>query len=114
MPRDDLSIDFVKRMPQAEPLDPGIILEDWINRVQNLPEEIQFVQSEVADKDRQYNECVRIIEDRDGKIQNGSRPTEATSQTLRRSFFEPRFARTMLEQISCPRKRLFYTRRCSS
>lgn len=68
MPRDDLSIDFVKRMPQAEPLDPGMILDDWINRVQNLPEEIRFVQEEMADKDRQYSECIRIIDDRDGKI----------------------------------------------
>jgi inhibitor of growth protein 3 len=88
MPRDDLSIDFVKRMPQAEPLDPGIILEDWINRVQNLPEEIQFVQSEVADKDRQYNECIRIIEDRDGKIQkwiktNGSHEPNPKEELLR-------------------------------
>jgi hypothetical protein len=69
MPRDDLSIDFVRRMPQTEPLDPGIILDDWINRVQNLPEEIRFVQDEIADKDRQYNECIRLIEDRDAKIQ---------------------------------------------
>lgn len=69
MPRDDLSIDFVKRMPQGEALDPGVILDDWINRVQNLPEEIRFMEEEVADKDRQYNECLRIIEDRDAKIQ---------------------------------------------
>ncbi|EQK99337.1 zinc finger domain-containing protein [Ophiocordyceps sinensis CO18] len=69
MPRDDLSIDFVKRMPQAEPLDPGLILDDWINRVQNLPEDIRFVQEGIADKDRQYSECIRMIDDRDGKIQ---------------------------------------------
>ncbi|KAG5655038.1 hypothetical protein KAF25_000243 [Fusarium avenaceum] len=88
MPRDDLSIDFVKRMPQAEPLDPGLILDDWINRVQNLPEEIRFMQEEVADKDRQYSECIRTIEDRDGKIQkwiktNGSHEPNPKEDLLR-------------------------------
>ncbi len=88
MPRDDLSIDFVKRMPQAEPLDPGLILDDWINRVQNLPEEIRFMQDEIADKDRQYNECIRTIEDRDGKIQkwiksNGSHEANPKEELLR-------------------------------
>ncbi|KND90310.1 Inhibitor of growth protein 3 [Tolypocladium ophioglossoides CBS 100239] len=88
MPRDDLSIDFVKRMPQAEALDPGVILDDWINRVQNLPEEIRFMQDEFADKDRQYNECIRMIEDRDGKIQkwiksNGSHEPNPKEDLLR-------------------------------
>lgn len=69
MPRDDLSIDFVKTMPQTETLDPAMILDDWINRVANLPEEIRFVQDEIADKDRQYTECIKAIEDRDGRIQ---------------------------------------------
>ncbi|KKF95065.1 Chromatin modification-related protein YNG2 [Ceratocystis platani] len=69
MPRDDLSIDFVKKMPQTEPMDPAVILDEWFNRVQNLPEEVRFIQDEVADKDRQYAECIRIAEDRDGKIQ---------------------------------------------
>src|SRR6478735_8464104 len=89
MPRDDLSIDFVKRMPQAEALDPGLILDDWINRVQNLPEEIRFIQEEVADKDRQYSECLRTIEDRDGKIQkwiktNGSHEPNPKEDLLRK------------------------------
>ncbi|KAH7270466.1 inhibitor of growth proteins N-terminal histone-binding-domain-containing protein [Fusarium redolens] len=89
MPRDDLSIDFVKRMPQAEALDPGLILDDWINRVQNLPEEIRFIQEEVADKDRQYHECLRTIEDRDGKIQkwiktNGSHEPNPKEELLRK------------------------------
>ncbi|KJZ79067.1 hypothetical protein HIM_01218 [Hirsutella minnesotensis 3608] len=88
MPRDDLSIDFVKKMPQAEPLDPGLILDDWFNRVQNLPEEIRFMQEEIADKDRQYNECIRTIEDRDAKIQkwiksNGSLEPNPKEELLR-------------------------------
>lgn len=88
MPRDDLSIDFVRRMPQPETLDPGLILDDWINRVQNLPEEIRFVHEEIAEKDRQFNECVRIIDDRDAKIQkwiktNGSHEPNPKEDTLR-------------------------------
>jgi inhibitor of growth protein 3 len=50
-------------------LDPGQILDEFLNRVQNLPEEIRFIQEEVADKDRQYDQCLKIIEDRDGRIQ---------------------------------------------
>ncbi|KAK5987693.1 Inhibitor of growth protein 4 [Cladobotryum mycophilum] len=93
MPRDDLSIDFVKRMPQAEPLDPGLILDDWINRVQNLPEEIRFIQEEISDKDRQYNECIRMIDDRDAKIQkwiktNGSHEPNPKEDLLRSQIRE--------------------------
>ena len=94
MPRDDLSIDFVhQRMPQAEPLDPSLILDDWINRVQNLPEEIKCIQDEIADKDRQYNECVRMIDDRDAKIQkwiktNGSHEPNPKEDTLRAQIRE--------------------------
>lgn len=72
MPRDDLSIDFVKSakgMPPQEVLDPALILDDWANRVANLPEEIKFIQDEVAEKDRQVAECLRIIDNRDGRIQ---------------------------------------------
>lgn len=93
MPRDDLSIDFVKRMPQTEPLDPSLILDDWVNRVQNLPEEIRFMQDEIADKDRQYNECIRTIEDRDNKIQkwiktNGSSEPNPKEDLLRSQIRE--------------------------
>jgi inhibitor of growth protein 3 len=69
MPRDDLSIDFVRKMPAAEALDPGLVLDDWINRVQNLPEEIRFIHDEILEKDRALDECVRGIEERDAKIQ---------------------------------------------
>ena len=70
MPRDDLSIDFVKKMaPATEAQDPAVILDDWIHRTQNLPEEIRFMQDEIADKDRTYNDCVRTIEENDAKIQ---------------------------------------------
>ncbi|AEO53519.1 hypothetical protein MYCTH_105786 [Thermothelomyces thermophilus ATCC 42464] len=69
MPRDDLSIDFVRKMPPAEPLDPALILDEFINRTQNLAEELRFLQEEIADKDRQYDKLVREIEERDGRIQ---------------------------------------------
>lgn len=70
MPRDDLSIDFVKKgMPQIESLDPAVILDDWTNRVSNLPEEIKFIQDEITEKDRQLAEHIRTVEDRDARIQ---------------------------------------------
>jgi inhibitor of growth protein 3 len=69
MPRDDLSIDFVRKMPVAEAIDPGLVLDDWINRVQNLPEEIRFIHDEILEKDRLFHECVRAIDERDSKIQ---------------------------------------------
>ncbi|KAF4123333.1 inhibitor of growth protein 3 [Geosmithia morbida] len=97
MPRDDLSIDFVRGMPQVESVDPGVILDDWINRVQNLPEEIRFVHEEITEKDRQFNECTRIIDDRDAKIQkwiktNGSHEPNPKEDTLRAQIRE-NFAR---------------------
>lgn len=97
MPRDDLSIDFVPGVmpPLDTTLDPALILDDWANRVANLPEEIKFIQDEIADKDRQAAECIKIIEDRDGRIQkwiktNGSHvpnPKEEAYRTLIRTNF---------------------------
>lgn len=55
--------------PSAEAQDPVNILDDWIHRTQNLPEEIRFMQDEIADKDRTYNECIKTIEENDNKIQ---------------------------------------------
>lgn len=102
MPRDDLSIDFVRRMPQAEPLDPGLILDDWTNRVQNLPEEIKFIQEEILDKDRQYSDAIRLIEDRDAKIQrwiktNGSHEPNPREDLLRAQIRE---SYTRADQLS--------------
>ena len=93
MPRDDLSIDFVQTMPQAEILDPAMILDDWANRVANLPEEIRFLQDEIAAKDRQFNECVKIIDERDGRIQkwikaNGSGEPMAKEEGHRAAIME--------------------------
>ncbi|KAI0842865.1 inhibitor of growth proteins N-terminal histone-binding-domain-containing protein [Hypoxylon sp. FL0890] len=89
MPRDDLSIDFVKKMaPSTEAQDPATILEDFVHRTANLPEEIRFIQDEIADKDRTYQECVKTIEECDAKIQrwvrlNGSHQPFPREQGLR-------------------------------
>jgi len=56
-------------MQPADTLDPQLILDEWINRVQNLPEELRFLQEEIAHKDREYDKLIREIEDRDGRIQ---------------------------------------------
>ncbi|KAL2260837.1 hypothetical protein VTK26DRAFT_5049 [Humicola hyalothermophila] len=57
-------------MPPVESsLDPAVILDEWIIKTQNLPEELRFLQDEIADKDRQYDKLVREIEDRDARIQ---------------------------------------------
>ncbi|KAH6650730.1 inhibitor of growth proteins N-terminal histone-binding-domain-containing protein [Chaetomium tenue] len=69
MPRDDLSIDFVRKMPPVEAADPALVLDEYFNRTQNFPEELRFVQEEIAEKDRQYKELIQEIEDRDGRIQ---------------------------------------------
>jgi inhibitor of growth protein 3 len=89
MPRDDLSIDFVKKMaPSVEAQDPAVILEEFIHRTANLPEEIRFIQDEIADKDRTFHECHKTIEESDSKIQrwirsNGSHQHNPREAQLR-------------------------------
>jgi len=95
MPRDDLSIDFVRKMPPVEAVDPAVILDEWTNRTQNLSEEIRFLQEELAEKDRQYDKYIKEIEDRDNRIQkwiksNGSHThnpkEEEYRATIRRNY----------------------------
>jgi len=72
MPRDDLSIDFNNRrgmMPQTEHQDCAAVLDEWVNRVANLPAEIAFMQEEIEQKDRQMQECLSIINKNDNAIQ---------------------------------------------
>ncbi|KAK5663271.1 hypothetical protein OQA88_3698 [Cercophora sp. LCS_1] len=97
MPRDDLSIDFVRKMPPVEALDPALILDEWINRTQNLPEEIRFMQDEIAEKDRIYDKLVREIDEKDGRIQkwikaNGSHQKNPKEEeyraVIRKNFAE--------------------------
>ncbi|KAI0972632.1 inhibitor of growth proteins N-terminal histone-binding-domain-containing protein [Xylaria arbuscula] len=92
MPRDDLSIDFVKKMaPSVEAQDPAVILEEFIHRMSNLPEEVRFIQDEIAHKDRSYHECIKTVEECDNKIQrwirsNGSHQNNPRESQLRESI----------------------------
>ncbi|KAK0632169.1 inhibitor of growth proteins N-terminal histone-binding-domain-containing protein [Immersiella caudata] len=88
MPRDDLSIDFVRTMPPVEALDPALILDEWINRTQNLAEEIRHMQDEIAEKDRVYDKLIREIDEKDGRIQkwikaNGSHQSNPKEEEYR-------------------------------
>jgi inhibitor of growth protein 3 len=97
MPRDDLSIDFVHKhrhnMPQVEQLDAAGVLDDWINRVSNLPNEVAFMQDEIADKDRQMQECLMIIQKHDASLQkwtkaNGGHVANPKEPALRKIILE--------------------------
>ena len=93
MPRDDLSIDFVRKMPPAEALDPSFVLDDWINRVQNLPEEIRFIHDEILEKDRLFSKHLQAIEELDSQIQkfirlHGALEKNPKEETLRTQIRE--------------------------
>lgn len=96
MPRDDLSIDFIGRrgkMALSESQDPATVLEEWINRVANLPAEIAFMQEEIEQKDRQMQECMSIITKNDSQIQkwirtNGSSVPNPKEENLSRIILE--------------------------
>jgi inhibitor of growth protein 3 len=93
MPRDDLSIDFVRRMAPGESLDPALILDEWFNRVQNLPEEIRFIQDEIREKDRLQNECLKTAQELDARIQQWIKKNGSHEPNPR----EPNYTRTILE-----------------
>lgn len=96
MPRDDLSIDFNNRrgvMPQTEHQDAAAVLDEWVNRVANLPAEIAFMQEEMEQKDRQMQECLSIITKNDNAIQkwirlNGSHVPNPKEETHSRIIHE--------------------------
>jgi inhibitor of growth protein 3 len=96
MPRDDLSIDFIGRrgkMVQGDTQDPAAVLEEWTNRVANLPAEIAFMQEEIEQKDRLMQECLTIITKNDTQIQkwirlNGSSVPNPKEEQLSRIILE--------------------------
>ncbi|KAF4636148.1 hypothetical protein G7Y89_g1948 [Cudoniella acicularis] len=94
MPRDDLTIDFIgRKMPQIEHQDAAAVLDEWTNRVANLPAEIAFMQEEIAEKDRQMAECLSIINKHDGAIQkwirmNGSHTPNPREEALGKIILE--------------------------
>ncbi|KAI1003099.1 hypothetical protein K3495_g5106 [Podosphaera aphanis] len=72
MPRDDLSIDFVdkNKMSLAEQQDTASVLDEWTNRVANLPNEIAFMYEEIEQKDKQIADCLAIISRHDNALQS--------------------------------------------
>ncbi|KAI6250480.1 Chromatin modification-related protein png1 [Erysiphe necator] len=57
-------------MTIIEQNDAATVLDDWINRVTNLPNEIAFMYEEIEQKDRQIAECLSIISKHDSTLQN--------------------------------------------
>lgn len=95
MPKDDLTIDFVGRhkMPPVEHQDCAAVLDDWTNRVANLPAEIAFMQDEIAEKDRLMQDCLQVINRNDQAIQkwirlNGSHTPNPREEMLSRGIVE--------------------------
>lgn len=74
--------------PSIEAQDPALILEEFIHRIANLPDEVRFIQDEIAHKDRSYHECIKTVEECDNKIQrwirsNGSHQHNPREAQLR-------------------------------
>lgn len=95
MPRDDLTIDFNHRnmVQSQEHHDAAGLLDEWINRVANLPAEIAFMQEEIEQKDRQMAECLAIINKNDTSIQkwiraNGSHTSNPKEEHLSKIILE--------------------------
>ena len=91
--RDDLSIDGHGLMPQMEQQDCAAVLDDWMNRVANLPAEIAFMQEEIAEKDKLMQGCLSTINKCDSSIQkwirvNGSQAANPKEEQLSRIIKE--------------------------
>lgn len=95
MPRDDLLIDGTEKlgMPQIEHQDCAAVLDDFVNRTANLPNEITFMQDEIREKDKEMNVCLGIIEKNDNSIQkwiriNGSHVPNPREEHCRKLITE--------------------------
>jgi inhibitor of growth protein 3 len=64
-------------MPQIEHQDAAAVLDDFVNRVANLPEEIKHMQDEIAMKEKQIQICMDVISSRDASIQKWIRVNTA-------------------------------------
>lgn len=71
--------------PSIEAQDPAVILEEFIHRMANLPEEVRFIQDEIAHKDRSYHDCIKTIEECDNKIQRWIRANGSHNHNPRES-----------------------------
>jgi len=107
MPRDDLSIDWNgHRMPQIEHQDAAAVLDDFVNRVANLPEEIKHMQDEIAAKERQIQICMDVINSRDASIQkwiriNTSGVVNPKEEQLRKTVLENYDKVQILQEEKC-------------
>lgn len=93
--RDDLSIDFVnqRNMASNEPADCASTLDEFTNRVANLPAEIAFMQEEIREKDKQMEKCRIVINRADSRIQafireNGSHTSNPNEEKYHRAIIE--------------------------
>lgn len=89
-------------MGHVEVYDPAMILEEWTNRVANLPAEIAFMQEEIENKDHLMQECMHVIAKSDFAIQkwirqNGSHVENPKEEGLRR-LMEDNFDRARVIQ----------------
>jgi inhibitor of growth protein 3 len=78
---------------QQEHHDAAGLLDEWTNRVANLPAEIAFMQEEIEQKDRQMNDSLSIINKHDNSIQkfikaNGSHTVNPKEDGSRRAILE--------------------------
>jgi inhibitor of growth protein 3 len=107
MPRDDLSIDWNgHRMPQIEHQDAAAVLDDFVNRVANLPEEIKHMQDEIAAKERQIQICMDVINSRDTSIQkwirvNSSAVVNPKEEQMRKTVLENYDKVQILQEEKC-------------
>ncbi|POS85700.1 hypothetical protein EPUL_002383, partial [Erysiphe pulchra] len=66
--------------------DAATVLDDWINRVANLPNEVAFMYEEIEQKDKQIAECLNIISKHDTTLQNWVRKNGGHIPNPKESF----------------------------
>ncbi|EPQ65104.1 Subunit of the NuA4 histone acetyltransferase complex [Blumeria graminis f. sp. tritici 96224] len=94
-----------------EQQDAATVLDEWTNRVANLPNEIAFMFEEIEQKDRQMAECLAIINRHDNALQgwvrkNGGHVANPKEAAMNRIVLENYEKAQMLqaEKISLARK----------
>jgi inhibitor of growth protein 3 len=80
-------------MPQIELQDCATVLDEFVNRTANLPNEITFMQDEIREKDIEMKVCIGVIERHDASIQkwiriNGSHVPNPKEDSLRKLILE--------------------------
>ncbi|KAL3424862.1 PHD-finger domain-containing protein [Phlyctema vagabunda] len=76
-----------------EPSDCASVLDEFTNRVANLPAEIAFMQEEIREKDRLMEKCRLVINKADGRIQawireNGSHTPNPQEEKYHKAIIE--------------------------